>query len=436
MSNKKLCQLAIVAAIMVVWAVIQSQLANRPSAKPGGPAYLIQGMDPAEIASMTLGHGDETVTISKNDNGRFVVANKANYPADAEQINDLLTKCFDLKTKELVTKKAKNFEALEVTEDTAQSVVKFFKADGSLLTGILVGTSPESGGAYVRRADSDEVYLADSAPWIRSGAIDYIKQELVEVEADDVKKVTVTTPEGSYTLTPGQNSSDVAMVDLPVGKKLKSSDARSVLTALTSLRFDDVNTPPSGDPNATAAIEGLSFDYRYVCRLANETEYTFELAKTEDDKIYARCSAAYFGDKVTIDPSKVDSEEERKEKEARLLAEEHYQRFNLRHKGWIYKLPEWKAKNLTMKQADLLDDIEVEAPAEPEPVAVEPNVPAEPEPEAAETAMSPVLTPEPTPVIEPNQPVTEPNGVTVDPNQVTPDPNEPPADPNDDPVVE
>ena len=345
MSNTKLGVLAMVAAIMVVWAVLQSHYANRSAPESSGPAYLIQGMDPTQIARITLGHGDDMVTIT-NKKGRLVAVNKANYPVDPKRINDLLTKCFDLKTKELHTDKAKNHEALEVTEDKAQSVVKFFKADGSLLTGVIVGKSVEGGGgAYVRLAGSDEVYLADSVPWIRSEAIDYINQEIVAVETDDVNSVTVTTPESTYTLTPGQNSSDVAMASLPAGKKLKKSDARSVLTALTSLSFEDVNTPPTDDPNAPAAVkEKLSFDYRYICRLNNKTEYTFDLAKTEDGAIYVRCSAAYFGEKVTINPAKVDSDEERKEKEARLQAEEGYQRFNLKHKGWIYELPEWKAK--------------------------------------------------------------------------------------------
>ena len=67
MSNKKLGQLAIVAAVMVVWAVLQSYLANRPSAEPSGPAYLIQGVDPSGIESISLGYGDDLVTLAKNE---------------------------------------------------------------------------------------------------------------------------------------------------------------------------------------------------------------------------------------------------------------------------------------------------------------------------------------------------------------------------------
>lgn len=398
MSNKKLGQLAIIAAVMVVWAILQSHLANRPSAEPSGPAYLIQGVEPAEIESVTLGYGDDIVTIAKKE-GRFVVTNKGDYPADAQKLNDLLTKAFDLKTSELYTASAKNHEDLEITEEKARSVIKFFKADGSLMTGIIVGKSAEGGnGAYVRSATSDKVYLVDSAPWFRSAAVDYLKQEIVEVAADDVNSVTVTTPGGAYTLRPAAAGDAVVMADLPAGKTLKTSDAKSVLNALTSLRFDDVNAP--------STVEGLFFDHRYVCRLDNTTEYTLELAKGKDDKTYLRCSAAYFGEKVTINPAEVDSEEERKEKEARLLAEEHYQRFNLRHKDWIYQIPEWKAKHLLMAQADLFEDDQAKEETSSEtPVLEAPVKPSE------------VVAPEEAPAVTTPEPVVdEPNEVSADPN--------------------
>ena len=91
-------------------------------------------------------------------------------------------------------------------------------------------------------------------------------------------------------------------------------------------------------------------------------------------------------DDVTIQPNKVDSPEELKAKEARLLAQESAQKFTLRHKGWIYEIPDWKAKYLTMNPSDLFEEEEEEEPAEDttaeptEPVEisqpVEPNQPA------------------------------------------------------------
>ena len=67
MSNRNLGILAIVAAIMVSWAVVQSRLSNRSTVEPSGPSYLIQGLDPSEIDSIVVGHGDNAVMIQRRE---------------------------------------------------------------------------------------------------------------------------------------------------------------------------------------------------------------------------------------------------------------------------------------------------------------------------------------------------------------------------------
>jgi len=59
MSNQTLGKLALVAAVMVVWAVVQSHWSNRSRVEPSGETYLVQGLDPAEIARIEIGQGDE-----------------------------------------------------------------------------------------------------------------------------------------------------------------------------------------------------------------------------------------------------------------------------------------------------------------------------------------------------------------------------------------
>jgi len=382
MSNRNLGILAIVAAIMVLWAVVQSRLSNRSTVEPSGPSYLIQGLDPSEIDSIVVGHGDNAVTIQRSEQ-QFRVVNEADYPADPKRINDLITKCLDIKTLESYTSNPRNHEDLEVTEEKAQGVVKFLKADGSVLTGVIIGKALENGqNTYVRLASQDSVYLAESAPYIRTTAIDYVNQEIASVEREDVNSVTVTTPDGSYTLRSAEGDA-VVMVDLPEGKKLKDSDAKSVLGGLNSLRFDDVNTP--------SAVGELSYDYRYVCRLDDSTEYRLQIAR-KDGKAYLTCEAE-FTDKtpVTMKPGQVESQEELKKKEAKLQAQERAQRFTLRHKGWVYQIPEWKANYLTKRQADLVEDRAKPAADKP---AETPATPAESgQPPVSEPATTPDTAP-------------------------------------------
>jgi hypothetical protein len=370
MSNQKLGILAVVAAVMVFLAVITARTSVGTRGKLSGPAYLIQGLDTAAIDSISVAEGDKQVRIRRQGQGGQFVVQDVNYPADAKQINDLITKALDIKTIDIYTSDAANHGELEVGDEKPRGAIKFFKPDGSLLAGIVIGKTRDSGeGTYVREASSNDVYLTNDSPYIRTRPLDYINQEVASIKGEDVNMVTVTTPEGSYTLRAEKDGGDDVLMDgLPADKKLKDSDAKSVFTVLQGLRFEDVNTP--------AQVTGLSFDRKYVARMDNSTEYTLELAK-KGDKTYLLASAAYTDPaKVTINPDKKDSPEELKKKEAILMAQADAQRFSLRHKGWIYTIPDWKAKHLLMSQADLLEDKEKPAEAKVETPQVMPTLPA------------------------------------------------------------
>ncbi|MHC4146237.1 MAG: DUF4340 domain-containing protein, partial [Planctomycetota bacterium] len=290
MSNKKLTILAVVAVLMVLWATVQSRVSNRPKAAADGPVYLIQGLDPAGIGSIVLGTGEETVILKRRQGG-FVVAGKDNYPAKTSEINSLISKCVEIKTSAFITDNPGNHEDLEVTEEKARSVVKFMtpEPNSAVLTGVVVGKTEELGqGTYVRLLSSDSsisnrVHVASNVPWFSDGAANYLDQELISVTGDDILSATVSSPGGNYTLKKEGDGDDIVMENTPAGKKLKNSDASSVLTALTGLKFDDVKKTSSG----------LTFDREYVCRLKDSTVYTLKIAKGED-KTYVTCAAEFM----------------------------------------------------------------------------------------------------------------------------------------------
>jgi hypothetical protein len=348
MSNKKLTLLGIIAVGMVIWAAIQSHIPSKSKSELSTTGYLIQGLNPAEISSIILGQGKEQVTL-KLQNGRFFVVNKDNYPADTKQINDLITKCLDIQTTQFITEKKENHESLGVTEENSRTVIKFLKSDGSLLTGIIIGNNKEAGqGSYVRLANNDKVYVASQAPWISNGAMDYIDEALISADRNNIESVTVTSPEGQYCLKKKENSQDIILENIPAGKKLKDSESKSVFNTATDLRFTDVQKKPSD-------INESSFDRQYICRLADSTVYTLNIAK-KDTKTFVICKAE-FTDTVPVTIKKEgESEEELKKKEAKLIARDKAKEFNEKHQGWLFEIADWKAQNLTKKLSDLLED--------------------------------------------------------------------------------
>jgi len=408
MSNKNLAILGVVAAVTVILAAILAGVSDGPRKGATGPTYLIQGLEPAKIGKITIGAGDDTVTLNRRGKG-FVVADKEGYPADLKQVNELIQKCADIKiTGAPQTTNPANHEDLEVTEDKGRSVVKFSTPDpnSELLTGLVVGKATEAGrGTYVRLLPTDSVYITLESPWLRDQATDYIDQDLISAEREDVNSVSVKVDKDQYTLKAGEGEA-VSMENLPAGKKLKNTEARSVLTALTDLRFDDV----------TRSVGGLAFNDQYICRMDDSTVYTVSLAQ-KDGKTYAVCTAQFTGERPTKG-KEMESEEELKEKEAKLLAYDNAVQFAARHKGWIYEIPDWKAKNLTKKLEDLLED--EQKPKDPNDLA-DPN---------AVKAQTPPRAPEPTKPVAPKaadapKPVLTDETKAADPNAAArpPDPN-------------
>ncbi len=112
------------------------------------------------------------------------------------------------------------------------------------------------------------------------------------------------------------------------------------------MRFDDVKKN-SGD---------LSFDSQFVCRLKDSTVYTVKLAQ-KDGKTYVTCEADFTDTApVVMKENEVQSEEQLKKNEAKLLARDKAKEFTVKHQGWVYEIADWKAKYLTKQLSDLLED--------------------------------------------------------------------------------
>jgi len=360
MSNKKLTILGLFAVLMAIWAVVQSHISNRAVKRESiEPTYLIQGLNPDQIGTIVIGTGKNTLTFKRTNTG-FVVTEKDNYPAATERINNLITSCLDIKTTELYTSNKANFKDLGVTEEDARAVVKFYKPDSTLMTGVIIGKNKTQGeGTFVRSVSSDDVYLSPSAPWINNQAIDYINQELLTVDRANIQSVIVTGPNEMYVL---KDVNGLILENIPESKELKKTDAESVFTALSYLMFTDVSREK---PDSS-----LNFDRKYTCRLKDSTVYDFAIAQ-KDDKTYIKCDADFTDKTPVTKKQEVESQEELKKKEAKLLAKEKAEKFKAQHTGWIYEIPDYKAGYLIKHFTDLIQD---KSNTEKPPNANEPNL--------------------------------------------------------------
>ena len=128
MSNKKLIILGAVAVIMILLTVVQSYISNRPVRTMTMDSPLIQGLKTSDIDRIILGPPDKMLTLKKGGD-QFFLVDKDDYPASTQQINNLITSSLDIRIKELITDNPKNFKDLDLTQDTATSVIKLLNAE-------------------------------------------------------------------------------------------------------------------------------------------------------------------------------------------------------------------------------------------------------------------------------------------------------------------
>jgi hypothetical protein len=364
MSSRKLAILALLAIVIVFLAVFQSHLVNKPrQSQQRAQAYLIQGLNMDNVQKISAKTTTDT-TVLKRVQGRFFITNKGNYPASIAKLNDLVTRVLDIRALEKVTSNPENFERLGVDPNGARSVVKFMKQDNALITGVSISNPGPDGQIYVRLLPTNDVYITSPVAILPNAPMDFIQEQVLDIQESKILSVTSSDPNGGYTLTYDPNNDKVTLdQQLPEGKKLKDSEAKTVVRALKSFRITDVM-------RATSSKKNLKFDQVYVCRLNDSTVYTIQLARRAKES-FIKCSAEFKREsKVFIDGN--ESEEQLKSKEQQLLAGDAALDFNNNHEAWIYRIAEYKADELTKKLDELLEDLPKQE-KEPEPEVPQPS---------------------------------------------------------------
>ena len=353
MTNKQLATLMIVAVVMVLVTVVLHVGIGSPEGGFVSGSLLIQGLDPAKVHKIIIKGKNDAVTLARKEGAGFVVKERDDYPASAKAINELIYESTEIICKDKTTDSKANHEELGVGEGGDEAVsVSFIGAGGKPLIGYIKGKSAKVGGAYVRLAGNDTVYVSDKYLPVAETPTDYINKEIVRIPEKDIQSVEVLVGKDAYTISAGEENKDRQTASAPdlkniaEGKRAKITEVAAVFGALASLDMSDV---------AAASKIKLTWNATYTCHLTSGLSYTIQLAK-DGEKHYAKISAkGPKGREITV--GKDDSPEELRKKEALIFAIETPERFNPEHAPWVYELSSWKAENLRRPLAELTEDI-------------------------------------------------------------------------------
>ncbi len=336
-------------------------LTPAPISQSAGPGErLLADLDAAKLngaASLTVTAKGKTFTIAKSGDA-WLVQEMAQYPADPDLVHKALFALLELRPYEAKTKDPKRLAKLELEDpkgkDAQSRQLTVKDKDGKVLADVVFGKSNTTNVilgkemVYVRKAGSDQAWLAEGDPSLKSEALEWLKRAVIDVDVERIKDVETKSMKGELVLNIGKGKledKEFVVRNLPAGRKPK--EARTigyVAESLDNVNLDDVKKVADIDFEKHGIGTGTwrTFDGLVIKVRMAEVDKKFWLSLTAEVD-----EAALLKEKPKPETKLKDADAVRKE-----AAE-----INSRVRAWAYHVPTTSSRFMTYK----LDDV-----AEPE----------------------------------------------------------------------
>ncbi len=345
-----------VAAVLVVLLVVlgggallmvQQERARQPAAADALGQPVLPGLQAADIAAIVIREPGATLSLQRRD-AHWVIAERAAFPADLEQVRKLVLAVLGLKVGG--TEPITDQDRARLGLDAKGTQLEFRGADGKTLATLVVGRKyfkrepedadkapgdgrfvlrPESPGSVIIVADPLPLATAQSAAWVAKAGFGAERVRNMEVEFAGAGKWRVERAgvDADWKLTP-----------LYAGEKLDVLRANSATYSLNRVEIADVAPPGVG-----AEVTGLDKPTTVVASTFDGLTYTLKLGRLRGADYYATLWIS--GEPKTTG---ADAAERAKDVAARLLRERALA-------GHILLIPRSKFEDVLKKRAELLE---------------------------------------------------------------------------------
>jgi Domain of unknown function (DUF4340) len=335
MQKRGFILLAAATLALVILAIVAIASGDRgvSRAAPGERALPALAAKLGEVGSVGIKRNALSLTFVR-DGDNWFVAEKGNYPAAAGKVRQIVLAMADAVLVEPKTQKAEFYPRLDVEDpgNGKSTLVTLKDKSGGTLAEMIIGKrrydrlGTGTDGIYVRK-------LGDTQAWLARGSLEFSDQlsswldrRILDIPEKRIAKATLTQADGTMLVISRAKPEDKFMVEgAPADAKFKSETTTSEpAMALETLDLDDVKPGaemPLPDKDVVAAsfttFDGLTVDVRLL---------------DKGDMHWVALSAAGSG-----------------------AAEAEAKAINDRASRWTYAIPSYKAAQLKMKLADMLE---------------------------------------------------------------------------------
>ena len=360
--GRTLAWLALAAALLAaaaIGAVLSDRAAVAPSAM-NETMYPGFAESSADAASIRIESPTVIVTLNKDPGGRWVVAERSGYPANAEGVRALMLSMAQLRLIERRTADPARHAALELTTGAAGTghAVTVTAADGSVLAALVAGkvqaraAGSSPGTLFVRRGGEDQTWLARGVVAIPASIGATLDKTLFALDEARVKTVRVE-PRGlqRYTRPGPVPGGAFALAAVPEGKVAQPPQIlQTPASAVAGLVFEDVIKADAVEVAEATTVAFTTFDGLVV---------TLTLVPGGPGGAYGLIGAAVDEALAAAPPPAEGAAKSDAGAEAAAI--------NSRVGGWAYKLPTYVLTNLVPPLETLVADKPAEAAPEAPP---------------------------------------------------------------------
>jgi len=327
--------------------VYQQERARQPTAADALGQPVLPGLQAADVATLVIREPGATLTLQRRE-ASWVIAERAGFPADLEQVRQLVLAVLGLKVG--AAEPIGDQDRARLGLDAKGTQLEFRGADGKSLATLVVGKKyfkrepenpaqapgdgrfvmlPEAPGRVVIVADPLALATAQSATWIAKPGFGAEKVRSMEVDlaGGGRWRVARASVEGDWKLTP-----------LYAGEKLEVLRANSATYSLNRIEIADVAAP-----GARPEVTGLDRPATVVASTFDGLTYTLKLGKLRGENYYATVWVS-----GEPQPTGADAAERAKSIAARLSGERALA-------GHILLIARSKFEDVLKKRAELLE---------------------------------------------------------------------------------
>ena len=390
MSRRTIKILAVAVVVLFAAVFLLDRQRNRGGAEdellfPGLKAEL------DAVTEVTVTDADSEVAIVREGDG-WVVPGKGGYPADTGALRDLLIAMAEARKVEQKTSNSEYYDRLGLVppdaEDSTGILVETAGSEAAAVS-ILLGHSVQRGYRYARVPDQAQSWLIDRNPDIPDDPAGWLVSDIVDIPAARVQSVSITHEDGETIRLhkADEDAANFTLAGIPEGRELSyPSVGNSIASAIDGLSLEDVRRAaeaPQSEQAATATTVYTTF---------GGLQLTID-SQTADDETWIRLEAEAIpaeGDEPEAEPgenagtsgseepagepaeqagtepaeeAQVDSSGATEEAASPDPAEQ-AATINARVSGWEYRIPQYKASQLSRRWEDLLADPEPESAEE------------------------------------------------------------------------